>query len=115
MFKGRAELRNPETEAKVGMLTERCEGDGTAHLKVVLEPALTLTGTEFLMLTSAAGELFSATAKNGGPTEIHEFHGKSPVGCLAANTEVSLTRSPGGPLSTLLVVLAHGTIHEEHH
>ncbi|HTB46297.1 MAG TPA: hypothetical protein VK741_21930 [Acetobacteraceae bacterium] len=115
MFRGKAELRNPETDAKVGALTERCENDGTAHLKVELEPALTLTGTEFLMISSSAGELFSATATNGGPTEIREFHSKSPVGCLAANSEVSLTRSPGGPLSTLLVVLAQGTIHEEHH
>jgi hypothetical protein len=115
MFKGKAELKNPETDAKVGVLTERCENDGTAHLTVELEPALTLTGTEFLTISSAAGELFSATAKNGGPTEIREFHSKSPVGCLAANTEVSLTRSPGGPLGTLLVVLGQGTIHEEHY
>jgi hypothetical protein len=115
MFRGRAELRNPETDAKVGVLTERCEDDGTAHLKVELEPALTLTGTEFLTISSTAGELFSVTAKNGGPTEIHEFHSKSPVGCLAAKTEVALTRSPGGPLGTLLIVLGRGIIHEEHH
>ena len=115
MFRGKAELRNPETEAKVGVLTEHCEDDGTANLRVVLEPPLTLTGTEFLAIVSTAGELFSATAKNGGPTEFHEIHGKSPVGCLANNTEISLTRSPGGPLSTLLVVLGRGTIHEEHH
>jgi hypothetical protein len=59
--------------------------------------------------------VIGVAAENGGPTEIREFHGKSGVGCLPEKTEISLTRSPGGDLSTLLVVLGKGTIHREHH
>jgi hypothetical protein len=47
--------------------------------------------------------------------EVHEFSGTSSLGCLPDKTDITLTRSPGGPLGTLLIVLGKGTIHKEHH
>jgi hypothetical protein len=115
MFKGEAELRNPETNHNVGHFTETCEDDGTTHARFVLEPPITLSGTETLAIFGGPGPVIEVAAKNGGPTEIREFHGRSGVGCLPEKTEISLVKSPGGDLSTLLIVLGRGTIHREHH
>jgi hypothetical protein len=115
MFRGKAELRNPETDEKVGTFTETCEDDGFSHVRIILEPPITLNGTENLAVFGGPGGVIGVAAENGDPTVIHEFHGKSGVGCLPQGSEVSLTRSPGGDLSTLLVVLGRGTIHQEHH
>jgi hypothetical protein len=113
MFRGRAEPMNPETNDRVGHLTETCEDGGTSHVRVVLEPPMTLTGTAFLAIFSDTGGVIEVTAKNSEPTEIREFHGKSASGCLPDKSEVSLVRSPGGELSTLLEVLARGNIRKE--
>jgi hypothetical protein len=53
------------------------------------------------------------TTNGGASTAIHQFEGTSSLGCLADNLDITLTRSPGGPLGTLLVVVGKGTIHEE--
>jgi hypothetical protein len=53
------------------------------------------------------------TANGGASSAIHEFEGTSSLGCLADKSDITLTRSPGGPLGTLLVVVGKGTIHEE--
>jgi len=84
--------------------------------KVVLKQPITLTGTDRLAIYSTIEdqEVIFAVAQNGGPTEIREFEGKSSLGCLPDHSEISLTKSPGGPLGTLLVVLGQGTIHKEH-
>jgi hypothetical protein len=58
-------------------------------------------------------EVIAVTANGGASTAIHEFEGTSSLGCLADNSDITLTRSPGGPLGTLLVVVGKGTIHEE--
>lgn len=115
MFRGKTELRSPETDEKVGIFTETCEEDGFSHARVVLDPPITLSGTENLAVFGGPGGVISVAAENGGPTIIREFHGKSGVGCLPENAEVSLTKSPGGDLGTLLVVLGRGTVHKEHH
>jgi hypothetical protein len=113
MFRGRAKLMNPDTNDTVGHLTETCEDNGSCHVRVVLEPPMTLTGTAFLAIFSNTGGVIEVTAKNSEPTEIREFHGKSASGCLLDKSEVSLVRSPGGELSTLLEVLARGHIRQE--
>jgi hypothetical protein len=115
MFRGKAELRNPETNAEVASLTEVC-ADGSAKIKVHLKHAITLSGTERLAVFSSLNdvELAVATAKHGVATKIHEFDGESSLGCLADHSEVALTKSPGGPLGTLLVVMAKGIIHREY-
>jgi hypothetical protein len=112
VFKGKAELIDPETGKVVATFTE--DGD---KMKVVLKSPETLTGTARLAIYSTVKdeELIAATAKDGHDTKIHEFHGVSPLGALTDKAEISLTRSPGGPLGTLLIVLGRGTIHEEHH
>ena len=116
MFKGKAQLRDPETDADVATLTEVCANDGSAKLRVVLKHAFSLSGTERLAIHSSVTdqEVIVATAKNGAATEIHEFGGESSLGCLADHSEVSLTRSPGGPLGTLLIVMAKGIIQREY-
>jgi len=115
VFRGSAELRSPETGERVGTFTEICEDDVTSHARVVLEPPITLSGTEGLAVFGGPGGVIGIAAENGSPTEIREFRGKSMAGCLPDNTEITLMKSPGGDLSTLLVVLGTGTIHKEHH
>ena len=104
-----------ETDERVAIFTETCEDDVFSHARAILEPPITLSGTEFLAVFGGPGGVISVGAESGGPTEIREFHGKSGVACLPENAEVSLAKSPGGDLSTLLVVLGRGTIHQEHH
>ena len=60
-------------------------------------------------------EVIFVIAQDGASTEIHDFEGTSSLGCLADKSDITLTRSPGGPLGTLLVVLGKGTIHGEHY
>lgn len=113
MFRGIAELRNEH--GRIGVLTELCEETGTTRLRMVFEPPIVLEDTAFIVVSSPSGELLAAAAIDEGPTKVHELHGKSSVGCLAAGTVIQLLRSPGGLLSTLLEVIASGAIHERHH
>jgi hypothetical protein len=115
MFKGKAELIDPEKNTKVATFTEACRGDGTAEMRVDLATPVTISGTERLAIYSTIKnqEVISVTASGGTSTEIRDFKGTSSLGCLADNSDITLTRSPGGPLGTLLVVLGKGTIHEE--
>jgi hypothetical protein len=117
MFRGKAELDDPENNARVATFTEMCEHDGAAKAKVVLRSPITISGTDRLAIYSTIKdeEVIVVTAKDGASTEIHEFGGESSLGCLPDATGVSLTKSPGGDLGTLLVVLGKGTIHKEHH
>jgi hypothetical protein len=111
MFKGKAELANPETGKVVATFTE--VGD---LMKVVLKQPETISGPTRLAIYSTImnEELISIEATNGHETKIHEFHGVSSLGPLADKSEISLTRSPGGPLGTLLVVLGRGTVDQDH-
>jgi hypothetical protein len=113
MFKGIAELRSPETNARLAVLTETCLGDGTTHARVQLDPPITLSGTENLAIFSTVGWVIGVGARDGGPTEIREFHGESASDCIPDKGDVTLVRSPGGPLSSLDIVLARGTVREE--
>jgi hypothetical protein len=116
MFKGKAELTDPETGSFVATFTETCEHDA-ARAKIVLEKPVTLSGTERLAVYSTIKdqEVIGVTAKDGETKVVHEFSGESSLGCLPDKTDITLTRSPGGPLGTLLIVLGKSTIHKEHH
>ena len=115
MFKGKAELVDPEKNTPVATFTETCQGNGTAKMKVVLKGPMSISGTQRLAIYSTVKdqEVIAVTANGGASTEIDEFEGTSSLGCLADNSDITLTRSPGGPLGTLLVVVGKGTIHEE--
>jgi hypothetical protein len=115
MFKGRAELMDPEKNTRTATFTETCNGDGTAEACVRLEAPMTISGTERLAIYSTIKdqEVISVTASGGTATEVREFHGTSSLGCLADNSDITLTRSPGGPLGTLLLVLGKGTIRQQ--
>jgi hypothetical protein len=112
MFKGKAELRDPESGAIVAIFTENGE-----KMKVVLRQPVTLSGTTRLAIfgTTADAEIISVAAVDGQDTVIREFHGESSIGSLADRSEISLIRSPGGQLGTLLIVLGKGEIHHESH
>jgi hypothetical protein len=117
MFKGKAELHDPETKEPVAVFTEKCEHHDRVHAKLVLRNPMTISGTERLAIYSTVKdqEVIAVAAMDGNQTEIREFAGESSLGCLAAGSGVSLTKSPGGDLGTLLVVLGTGTIHDDHH
>jgi hypothetical protein len=117
MFRGKAELHDPENDAPVATFTEICDEAGTTRATVDLRNPITLSGTERLAIYSTVEneEVIVALARDGEPTEIHRFGGVSSLGCLSSGTGVSLTKSPGGELGTLLVVLGTGTIHGRHH
>jgi hypothetical protein len=87
MFVGKAELVDPEKNTAVATFTERCHGDGTAHMRVVLKTPMTISGTERLAIYSTIRnqEVVSVTATGGTSTEIREFDGKSSLGCLAVS------------------------------
>jgi hypothetical protein len=110
MFKGKAELLDPETGKVAATFTE----DGT-EMKVVLKERQKLSGTMRLAVYSTVKdeELISIAAKDGKDIEVHEFHGTSSLGALTDGAEISLTRSPGGEIGSLLIVLGRGTVHEE--
>jgi hypothetical protein len=117
VHKGKAELNDPESKAHVATFTEVCEHDGTARARAILKTPITLSGTERLAIYSTIKdqEVIAISAPDGGTIEVHELSGESSLGCLPDKTGISLTRSPGGALGTLLVVMGTGTIHQEHH
>ena len=115
MFKGKAELVDPEKNTPVAAFTETCQSDGTAKTTVVLKAPITIKATERLAIYSTVKnqEVIAVTANGGASTAIDEFEGTSSLGCLADKSDITLTKSPGGPLGTLLIVVGKGTIHEE--
>ena len=88
---------------------------GTTFAAVGLRAPLapfTLQGTESLeIFAKGSGQpVISVWASDPAGTEIREFHGTSAIGCLPDGTDISLVKNPGGDLSTLLIVLAKGTV-----
>jgi len=114
MFKGKAHLTNGHKT--IGKVVESCQSETQAHLTVTLDPPIELKGTEMLGLYLAGKSepvLSAAVAKGHAHRHVAEFSGKSTLGCLLAGAQISLTKTPGGELSTLLQVLGKGTIEPE--
>ena len=114
MFKRRAELTD-EKGAVVATLNETCHDYGTTLATVKLRAPLgpfTLQGTENLAIFAKgiSQPVISVEASDPAGTEICEFHGTSAIGCVPDGTGVSLVKSPGGDLGTLLIVLATGIV-----
>ena len=84
MFKGKAELDNPETNTLVATFSETCHGDGTAKMKVILKPPITISGTERLAIYSTVKneEVISVTAKDGASTESTTSKAAVPLAAL---------------------------------
>jgi hypothetical protein len=116
MFKGRAELVDPEKGNVVATFNETCHDNGTAAATVRLREPITLQGTQRLEIFGTVTDqpMISVGASDPAGTEIYEFHGTSAIGCIADETDVSLVKTPGGELGILLVVLGKGTIHRSH-
>jgi hypothetical protein len=114
VFKGRAELSN-EAGNIVATFNETCHDHGATLVTVKLRPPLapfTLQGTESLAIFAKgiSQPVISVEASDPAGTEIVEFHGRSASGCVPAETQIALVKSPGGDLGTLLIVLATGTV-----
>ncbi len=114
MTRRKAELKD-ENGLVVATFNEACHDYGGTAATVRLRPPLapqTLKGTELLELFAQGNSqpVLSVEASDPAGTEINEFHGRSAIGCLAVGTKISLVKSPGGDLGTLLIVLASGTI-----
>lgn len=112
MFKGQAELTDPESGDVVATFQETCQDDGTAAATVRLRTPITLQGTELLEIvgTVTPTPMIQVGASDPDGTEICEFHGTSAIGCIPEGGDLTLVRSPGGLLGTLLVVLGKGTV-----
>jgi hypothetical protein len=111
MSKHKAELVDSQS-AVVATFNETCHKHGSANVTVRFRTPLTLSGTEsFAIYAEGSSEtVISVKASDPDGTEIREFHGTNALGCLAVGTNIALVRSPGGDLSTLLIVMAKGTI-----
>ncbi len=107
MFKGKAELTDPETGKVVATFTK--DGD---KMKLVLKKPETPSGAARLALYSALEneELIAVAANGSQDTVIREFHGISSLGAFRNGAERSLTRSLGGPIGSLRVVLGRGAV-----
>lgn len=116
MFRGKAELVDPENGGVVAKFTESCHDDGTTAATVRLRPPITLQGTELLELvgTGTSTPMISVGASDPAGTEIHEFHGKSTIGCFPDGSDLTLVKTPGGLLGSLLVVVGKGQVHRAH-
>jgi hypothetical protein len=112
MFIGSAELIDPEKGSVVATFNETWNDDGTATATVRLREPVMLQGTQRLEIfgTLTDQPMISVGASDPAGTEIREFHGTSPIGCIPDETDVSLVKTPGGKLGTLLVVLGKGQI-----
>jgi hypothetical protein len=116
MFKGKADLIDPETKHVVATFNETECDDGTTRATVRLAKPLMLQGTQRLEVFGTVTDqpMISVGASDPDGTEIHEFHGTSAIGPIANHAGVSLVRTPGGKLGTLLVVIGNGTVHQVH-
>ena len=113
MFKGKAELTDPEKGDVVATFQETCYDDGTAVATVRLQTPITLSGTELLEIvgTVTSTPMITVGASDPTGTEICEFHGTSAIGCIPDGAALTLVKSPGGDLGTLLIVIGKGTVH----
>jgi hypothetical protein len=117
MFKGKAELIDPEKGDVVASFNETCRDDGTALVSVRLKTPITLKDEGFLAIVasiSTAATVISVAASDPAGTVICEFHGKSAIGCVADGSEIALVKSPGGPLGTLLEVVGKGKVQKSY-
>jgi hypothetical protein len=55
--------------------------------------------------------MISVGASDPDGTEIREFHGMSAMGCIPEGGDLTLVKTLGDPLGTLLVVLGKGKVH----
>jgi hypothetical protein len=111
MVKRKADLAD-NNGAVVGVFNETCHDYAGTLATVRLRAPITLQGTGSLALfAKGSGQpvIFVEASEPAG-TEIKEFHGRSAIGCVPDGTAVSLVKNPGGDLSTLLIVLATGTV-----
>lgn len=111
----KASFRNPESGQTVGTFVERCHHDGSATATVTLTSPQTISGTQRLEVYSTLKDeaIISVSADGVSQKTVHELEGTSSLGCLPKGTGVSLVRTPGGKLGTLLEVLGNGTIEPE--
>ncbi len=116
MFRGHAELTNPGSGDVVATFDETCCDDGTSTATVRLRKPIALQGTGLLAIVGAdtSTPVISVGASDPDGTEICEFEGNSAIGCIPDGADITLVRTPGGLLGTLLEVVGKGTVHRTH-
>ncbi len=116
MTKRRADIVNSEGTV-IAKFNETCREFGGTAATVRLSTVFTLSGTESLALYAQGIDavVIGVSASDPAGTEIREFHGTSTVGCIPDGTKISLVKSPGGDLGTLLIVLGTGTVKQHGH
>ena len=99
MFKGKAELTDPEKGDVVATFNETCHDDGTAVATVRLRTPIMIQGTELLEIvgTVTLTPMISVGASDPAGTEICEFHGKSAIGCIPDRADLTLVKIPWRP------------------
>jgi hypothetical protein len=115
MKKGVAALKAPNSDTVVAHFSQTCHDDGSATVTLKLTPPISISGTVSLIVYSSIKEIpiVKADTPDGLEKVVHEMHGESPLGCLPDGESISLSKDPGGELSTLLIEIGVGTIKEE--
>jgi hypothetical protein len=116
MFKGKAELTDPGTGDLVATFHETCHHEGATFATVRFRTPIKLSGTDQLAIvgTATSTPMITVAASDPDGTEIREFHGKSEIGCIPEGGELTLVKTPGGELGTLLIVMGKGTVERAH-
>jgi hypothetical protein len=112
MPNAKADIIDPDTDAPVATFTESCQVDGTATAEVVLVNPIVLEETGWLAIFASGNDTPAIIVNASDPagTSVTQFGGSSAIGCIPIGTKISLTKSPGGDLSTLILVLGWGSI-----
>jgi hypothetical protein len=102
------------TRVYVGTFVEDCSR-APATVTIFLHPSRNIHGTEFLALEPANTATLSAVVSaQGGSITLQSFGGPSKTGCLPSNSTIMLIYSPGGLLSTLLLLVGEGVVTAVH-
>jgi hypothetical protein len=114
MFIGTTLLSDPTSGSPVATFTEMACDDGDVGVVVTLTAPITLLGTENLAIYSESNlqhpVVITISASDPAGTSINQFGGQSAIGSIPNGTAITLVKSPGGRLGTLLEVIGKGTI-----
>jgi hypothetical protein len=104
MFKGKAELIDPETKKVAAIFNETEHHDGTTMATVRLEKPVVLQGTQRLEVFGTVTDqpMISVGASDPAGTEIREFHGNSAIGPSLTTLVSRWCRGPVAALGPFL-------------
>jgi hypothetical protein len=112
MLIGTTLLSNPNSGSPVAIFTEVACDCGDVGAVVTLTAPITLQESGNLAIYAEGNNnpCITTTASDPAGTSISQFGGQSAIGSIPNGTKISLVKSPGGRLGTLLEVIGQGTI-----